>query len=254
MANNGNWLQRSAYLPIMRKHVQEGSLWAVQAGTDYWLTPTPGYDQGQAGSATDPRAIHALAEVGWTATSLVNTAGSGGDFGSAADVGVPNHFLTDLTGDKLESPSIFGDYAHMRMAQDIAFMASIPRYLIAEFWGAMTVHTADEPTSGWGFAEDGGAIETAADQIAFISSDGTNFQISANASTPVNGAADDANWHLFKIALDRIDAVVRWYIDGTLQAGTPAITADEFPCSFGFHALTTNRPGLGLTHVYYDWS
>src|SRR3990167_4027695 len=108
MANNGNWLSRSSYLPINRRHVQRGNLWALEAGTDYWLVPIPGYDQAQAASATDPQAIHALAEVGWTATSLVNTAGSGGDFGSSADKGTPNHFLTDLSGDLLESPSLFG--------------------------------------------------------------------------------------------------------------------------------------------------
>jgi|SRR3990170_4987126 len=253
MPGNGNWLSRSAYLPINRRHVRSGHLWGIEVGTDFWLTLNPGYDAAQAGSATDPRAIYALAEVGWTATSLVNTAGSGGDFGSSADKGTPNHFLTDLSGDLLESPALFGIWDHMEAARQIAGMAALPRYLVAEFMGAMTVHTADEPRSGWGFVEDGGSVATEADQIAFISTDGTNFQISANAGTPVNGAADDANWHLFKIALDRIDLVSRWYIDGTLQAGTPAITADEAPYSFGFHALTTNRPALGLTHVYYDW-
>lgn len=48
-------------------------------------------------------------------------------------------------------------------------------------------------------------------------------------------------------------------IDGTYyltknSATTLSITGDEFPAKFGFHALTTNRPALGLTHVFYDWN
>jgi len=253
MANNGNWLSRSSYLPINRRHVLQGNMWGVQAGTDFWLTFDPGYDQAQAGSATDPRAINALAELGWTATSLVNTAGSGGDFGSSTDKGIPNHLLTNASGDLLDSPSVFGIWDHMEMARRIAGMRDLPRYLVAEFMGSMTVATADEVLSGWGFIEDGGSPATEADQMAWISTDGTNFQIGSNAAAPVNGALDDTAWHLFKIALDRIDLVSRWYIDGTLQLGTPAITADEFPVSFGFGALTTNRPALGMTHVFYEW-
>src|SRR3972149_10720236 len=99
MPGKGNWLPRLASLPINRRHVRSGHLWGIEVGTDFWLTLNPGYDAAQAGSATDPRAIYALAEVGWTATSLVNTAGSGGDFGSAGGKGAPNHFLPPPPGD-----------------------------------------------------------------------------------------------------------------------------------------------------------
>ena len=247
------------YLPITRKHVNAGSRWAHQIGTDYWLHPTSGLDQAAAAStATGDE----LAENGWIATSLVNTVGSGADFGSSSDKGTPNHFLTNASGDLLESPRLFGDYAHMRAAADIAGMAKLPRFLIARFWGSMTVATADEPRSGWGFFEDAGAVGTEAVQAAFISSDGTYFQIGANAGTPANLAADDTDWHEFVIVMAVTEQKAYGYIDPTWRFGSPPlgvalgsvdITADEAPYGFGFHALTTNRPALGLTHVYYEW-
>lgn len=254
---------KKAYLPIARKHVRAGQRWAHEIGTDYWLQPTSGFDQAAAGSATDPQLAHGLAVHGWIATSLVNTVGAGGDFGALGDsTKTPNHFLTNATGDLLESPRMFGSYDHMRGAADIAGMASLPRFLIARFWGAMTVHTADEPTSGWGFFEDAGSVATEAVHAGFISSDGTNFQIGANAGTPVDLVADDALWHDFAIVLAVAEMKAYGYVDPTWRHGSPplgaalgsiAIAADEVPYGFGFHALTTNRPGLGLTRVYYEW-
>lgn len=251
---------KNFYLPVTRKHVRAGARWNHEIGTDYWLQPAPALDQaGVASTATGDE----LAENGWVATSLVNTGGSGADFGAGAlgtaDKGTPNHFLTNASGDLLKSPVLFGSYDHMWGASRVAGMKSLPTDLVAEFWGAMTVHTADEPTSGWGFVEDGGTPATEADQLAWISSDGTNFQIGTNAGTPVNGAVDDALWHLFEIRIRRdADGVAKayWSIDGGADQAVAglAITNDEFPVSFGFHALTTNRPALGLTHVYYDWS
>ena len=251
---------RKAYLPLTRQHVRAGSRWAHEIGTDYWLQPTQGFDQAAAAStATGDE----LAENGWVATSLVNTAGSGADFGSSADKGTIAHFLTNATGDLLESPAMFGDYVHMRAAADIAGMADLPRFLIARFWGNMTVSSADEPRSGWGFIEDGGSVATEADQAAFISSDGTNFQIGADAGTPDDFATDDTDvWHEFAIVLALAELRAYAFIDPTWRFGSPpigtssgsvALTADDAPYSFGFHALTTNRPALGLTRVFYEW-
>lgn len=224
-------------------------------GTDYWLQPSGQFDQ--AAAASTATALE-LAEAGWTATSLVNTAGSGADFGSSSDKGTPNHFLTNASGDLLNSPAIFGSYDHMHAASRIMGRQSLPSKLVAEFWGSMTVHSADEPRSGWGFVEDGGSAATEADQLAFISTDGTNFQVGANAGTPVNLTTDDGNWHLFRIELLRVAGKVQVAIDGTYyltkdSSTTLSITGDEFPAKFGFHALTTNRPALGLTHVFYVW-
>jgi hypothetical protein len=250
-------LNRDDYRNLNRRHVVRGIDWGADMGTDYWLLLNPALDLAAASSATDPPDA-VLAAYGWTATSLVNTAGSGADFGSSSDLGTPNHLLTNASGDLLNSPAVFGDYAHMKAAADMAGTKTLPRYLIARFFGSMTVHSADEPRSGWGFIEDGGSAATEADQLAFISSDGTNFQIGANAGTPINLLADDALWHEFEIRLDRREGVVEAAIDGVFylthrSSTTLAITGDEFPAKFGFHALTTNRPGLGLTHVFYDW-
>jgi len=253
-------VDKKYYLPITRQHVRSGSRWAHEIGTDYWLHITTGLDQaGAASTATGDE----LAENGWIATSLVNTAGAGGDFGSLGDTTrTPNHFLTDASGDLLESPRMFGSREHMLAAADIAGMRNPPRFLIARFWGAMTVHSADEPRSGWGFGEDAGAVATEAIQQGFISSDGTNFQIGSNAGTPVNLTTDDATWHEFAIVLAVTEQKAYGYVDPTWRFGSPPlgaalgsvdITADEAPYFFGFHALTTNRPALGLTHVYYEW-
>ncbi len=243
------WMPQSAYLPLMRKHVM-GPDWVRQPGTDFWVMPGL-----VAGAAASTANIEQLVEGGWIGTDLVDTVGGGGDLLSADDVGIPNHFLTDGSGDLLRSPSIFGDHAHALQAQRIAGMTKLPTDLILEFKGAMTVHSADEPTSGWGFLEDVGAASSEAAQLAFISSDSSNFQLASNAGAGAltdAGAADDAAWHVFKIRLNRADALAYWYIDDVRQ-GSVAITGDEVPAAFGFHALSTNRPGLGWAHIYYDW-
>lgn len=254
-----------AYLPSTRVHVNAGWKWAHELGTDYWLHPTEGLDQAQAAATT---VGPLLAENGWVATSLVNTAGSGADFrggtftpgvgknrdGSFVDTGTPSHFLTNASGDLLQSPAMFGNADDMEAAAELAGMRNLPNILGCSFWGAMTVHTAAELNSGWGFTEAGGSPDTAADAVAVIYTNNANFALQTNGS--LVGAvqdADDALWHKFRIEID-FNGFTTWWIDGALQQrNAVAITTDVFPCSFGFHALTTNRPGLGLTHVYYDW-
>ena len=255
MAGRSITLNRADFSHLARVHVRKGADWGSNMGTDYWLTFNSGQDILAAASTAT---TEELAEAGWTATSLVNTVTGGADFLSSSDVGVPLHALTNASGDLLNSPALFGDYAHAHAAMRMMGRSTLPHMLIADFWGAMTVHSADEPRSGWGFIEDAGSAATEADQLAFISSDGTNFQIGANAGTPINLTTDDANWHRFTIVLDRRTSLVSCAIDGTYyltpsSSTTLSITGDEFPAKFGFHALTTNRPALGLTHVYYEW-
>ena len=250
--------QKKIFLPLNRQHCRAGGRWAHELATDYWLMMQGGLDIFAAAStATGDE----LAENGWTSTSLVNTAGSGADFMSSSDKGTPSHALTNASADLLKSPSLFADYVHARSAATLAGQSNMPRYLIARWWGAMTVASADEPRSGWGFIEDGGAASVEADQLAWISSDGTNFQIGGNAGTPVNIATVDTSWHEFAIVIAVSTAKAYAFIDPT-WIGTPPIGAalgsidiqqDEAPYAFGFHALTTNRPALGLTHIYYEW-
>lgn len=246
-------------------HVNAGWKWAHEVGTDYWLHPTSGLDQAVAAStALGPL----LAENGWVATSLVNTDGSAADFrggvftpgtgknrdGSFVDTGVPSHFLTNADADLLSSPIMFGNADDMQAASEIAGMRNLPNILGVSWWGAMTVNSAAELDSGWGFIEAGGSPATAADALLFLYTDGTNFAIQTNGTlVGAVGAADDALWHYFRMEID-FNGFTTWWIDGALQQrNAVAITTDVFPCKFGFAAGTTNRPGLGLTHVYFDW-
>lgn len=249
---------KKIYLPLARQHVRAGARWAHEIGTDYWLHPSTILDQaGAASTATGDE----LAENGWVATSLVNTAGSAGTFGSSVTKGVPPHFLTNATADLLKSPPLFGTYWHMRAAADLAGMADLPRFLIARVQGAMTTHATDDAGAGWGFVEDGGTPATEADLAAWISSDGTNFQFGANAGTPVDLQADDASWHEFVIAMAVTEQRSYAWIDPTWRFGSPplgtalgsvAIVAAEAPYAFGVHALT-NDQGTAIVHIYYDW-
>lgn len=265
---------KNAYLPITRRHVVKAAEWGHSAGTDYWLVLNSALDiLAAASTATGDE----LAENGWTATSLVNTAGSSSDMGGGlltntttsrgqqtgpfggtfADAGTPNHILTNASGDLLASPAIFGDAAHMEMAALIAGKTKLPRYLIADFWAAFTVASADEVTSAIGFFEDTATISTEADQYAVVKSNGVNFQLAGNAATLSTGAVISTTWHKWKIVIQYNAASVPtifWYLDGALQNATAASgIQDEFPLKFGLHSLTTNRQGLGLTHIYYDW-
>jgi hypothetical protein len=265
--------QKRFYLPTTRVHCTEAYRWGQSAATDYWLVNNSAFDTYAAAATTVGEQV---AENGWTATSLANTAGSASDFrggvftkttnpgpktgshgGTFADAGTPNHVLTNASGDLLGSPAIFGDAAHMRMAAQLAGKSSLPNYLIGDFWAAFTVASADEVTSAIGFFEDGATISTEADQYAVVKSNGTNFQLAGNASTMTTGALVDNAWHVWKIVLQFNGATgpnVWWYIDGSLQSTTAGVGAqDEFPLKWGLHSLTTNRQGLGLTHVYYDW-
>lgn len=236
-------------MPLVRKHV-DAPYWARDAGTDFWLIPGPTTTETAAATTIDQ-----LIEGGWTINAVDETAGVGADFMASADR-APNHLLTNLTGDLLASPPIFGDYDHAWQAMRIAGLNSLPKKLVCEFMGSMSVHTADEPTSGWGLFEDGATVSVEADQLAFISSDSSNFQLAANAGAGAltdAGATDDGDWHLFTIELALAADLAYWYIDGTLQ-GSVAITEDELPAMFGMHALATNRPLLGIVHIYYSWS
>ncbi len=267
---------KKAYLPLQRKHVTTGYQWGHTAGTDYWLNLNSGFDIFAAAATT---VGEQLAENGWTATSLVNTAGAAADFrggvftpvasgggpaagarginGTYGDMTAPNHVLTDASGDLLGSPAIFGDAVHMWQAARLAGMSRLPDLLIAEFPAAFTVASADETQSAIGFFEDGATISTEADQYAVIRSNGTNFLGQGNAATMVTGPVIATTWGFWKIVLQFNGATgpnCFFYRNGAIFSTTAGVGAqDEFPLKFGLHALTTNRIGMGALHIYYDW-
>lgn len=220
--------------------------WSRMPGTDFWLMPR------NEGLLTGVTNEPLLADREWTTTALTFTASSGADFLDSTDVGTPEHYLTDASADLLQSPNIFGDYIHGQQAA--YFLGYSPTKLIVEFYASMTVHTADEAVSGWGLVEAGGTAGTAAsaDHMAWINTDGSNFRLSSAADSDL-GAADNANWNLFKIVVNTgsVTDAIEWFINGVSQ-GTIDRQADLWPCSFGMFASTTNRPALAWVHAWYS--
>ena len=230
-----------------RVHITDPRQWAGSLGTDYWahfgpevITPS--------GLIEPP-----LSDFGWVTTSIADQAGSGADFMSSSDPGTPNAALTNASGDILQSPSIFGDYAHSQAAA--AILGYTPTKLICEFYGALTVASADEPVSGFGLIEAGGSPVNGADQMAYIRSNGTVFLLGAAVDGGGTGSAVDANWHKWRITVTNTGAItdaISWSKDGVAEATTIDLQNDLWPVSFGMHALTTNRPAVSWVHLWYE--
>lgn len=187
--------------------------------------------------------------------------GSGGDFGSSSDKGTVTGLLMDAAGDEIWFPvAKFGGYQDMlaaaRMWQpEKTGLPTLPRYLVCEVYAAFATASNDEEATGFGFIEDGGDPEVVAGHAAYISSNGTNFELVGNAAVIDVGAAVDTAAHLWRIEFDRSDALVRWYIDGTLQ-GSGAYVADEAPYQWAAHVLDTtgaNDIVLGDVHIFYAY-
>ena len=227
-----------------RLHVMDARSWSTQMGTDYWA-------QFGIGSTIAVTNGTLLSEFGWTTTSLVETAMTGaGDFLSTSDFSVPAHLLTNASADLLESPSVFGDGAQAEAAAEI--LGHSPTTMSCEWYGSFTVVTGTSNRSGFGLVQDGGAAGTAADQLAWIYTDGTNFTLRSSGDSDA-GALDDTDWHTWKIVVSTgsVTDAVEWFIDGTSQ-GTMDRIDDQWPVSFGMHALTTNRPAIAWVHLWYE--
>ncbi len=222
--------------------------WGKSLGTDYWLSFA---DVETVGISTDDL----ITNFGWTQTTITATASDHlGDLLLPADIGVPGHGLTAGASSLLLSPLGFGGPAHYEFFK--YQMGYAPTKLRARFLAAMTVHTANENTSGWGFAF--GSPLTATNDLAFVYTDGTNFSIK-NAGTGAGnvdvGAADDAVWHYFDIIITQdgstVVGAIEWFIDAVSQ-GVIDLNADSWPALFGMSAATTNRPGLAKAHIWYE--
>ena len=228
----------------LRKHALTPQEWGNGAFTDFWIFGTVN------GMLTAGNA-HELSDYGWTTTALSLTAGTGADFGDSADVGTPGGINFDAASDLLESPEMFGDYAHMRMAQSL--LGYLPTKLIIECYAAIT-GTTNETATGFGFAEAGGSPIVATGAMAMIIKDGTNFVCRSGADSDV-GALIDSNWHVFKIVVTAgatADAI-EWFIDGASQ-GTLDRQTDLWPVSFGGGVQSGGANGMVLTwaHIYYE--
>lgn len=228
-----------------RLYVTDPRAWAFTRGTDYMLgmgTTTALITSGTAGQV--------LSEFGWTTTSLAYVAGSGADFMTSADKGIPPHIILADASDQVLSPNIFGDWAAMKAVGRI--LGYDPTALNLEVIAAFTTASNNEPSTGFGFVEDDAAFITAASagQIAGISSNGTNFVLS-NDTVSDAGAAIDTSWHVWRIKVT--SASIEWFIDGTSQ-GTIALKADEWPARFGAGVVAAgaNDLALGDVHIWYE--
>ena len=225
-----------------RVFVDDPRLWGSVFGTDYTLyagTTTAHITGGTAGQV--------LSEFGWTTTALAYVAGSAADFGSSSDVGIPAHFLTDASGDKLQSPAVFGDDAHFDAAE--AILGYRPTKLCMRVVAAFSVASANETNSGFGLVEAGGGIQTADDAMGVVFSNATTFGFRSGAASDAGAAVDNA-WHEWR-AVFTVGSTAEWFIDDATQ-GTLAIQGDVWPCAFGVHSLTTNRILFNSVHIWYE--
>jgi hypothetical protein len=227
----------------LRHHVP-AHLWASQPGTDFWLLG------GHADIVTTGAADVAggLSGWGWTTTALSLTTGSAGDFLSSSDKGVHTGISIGAASDLLQSPVIFGDYAHGLQAAQ--FLGYYPTQLNLEVYATFTVINTASDTTGFGLVEDGGSAIVGADQLAYVTSNGTNFLFRSGAANDASIAVADTNAHLFRIKVT--SASVEWFIDDVSQ-GAIALEADEWPVSFGAGALATTGANFFHLHHAHLW-
>ena len=234
-----------------RLHVY-GNEWGQYPGaTDFWLS---GDLAGQLGSAG---AQPVLADAGWTATSMTTQAGSAADFASASDVGTPAAMITDAASDLIKSPVMFGDFMHMEGAR--YNLGTFPKYMMLEAYLRFATASNNETVTRFGFFEDGGSPIVAADALASMYSDGTNFQCGSGADTDAGAAVVTTPFGLRIMISPGTTDKIQWWLRTTLTAGfvsqgTFDLETDEFPCGFGFGQGSggSNVIHLHWAHIFYS--
>lgn len=229
-----------------------GREWGEYIGaTDFWLS---GASYGQLGSAGN---TPVLADAGWTTTSMTQTVGSGADFASKSDIGIPNDTVTNAASDLVKSPAIFGDFMHMEAAAQ--FLGYFPKFLMLEAYLSFTTASNNETITAFGFVEDGGSPITAADHLAMMYSDGTNFGLRSGADSDAGAAVQTTPLGLrIRIAPGTTDKI-QWYLRTAMTAGfasqgTIDLQNDEAPFLFGYGqgAASSNVIGLHWVHIWYS--
>jgi hypothetical protein len=194
--------------------------------------------------------IEDLSDRGWVVTSLAFVEGTGADFLSAADPGMPGHYVTDAALDLIQSPAMFGGSVHATEAGH--HLGRQPTQMIIEVHGKFSVVANDEAATGFGIVQNGGSVIEPTDAIAMIVSDGTNFLCRSSADSDV-GALVDTDLHEFKIIISQgtTDAI-EWFIDGVSQ-GTLDLLTDVFPFAWGggVMAAGVNRILIGPAEIEY---
>lgn len=246
--SDGKVLQDILYASRSVKRAQD---WASSPGAEYWLHAALLAQ----GVGTFSEGLLAATNNGWTNTgTIIGVSGSGADFLSKADEQHPSYIAIDTAGDLLQSPPVFGTYAHALQAALCMGGLQLPSKLIAHFYAQFEANNA-ETASGIGFAEDGGSIAVANDHLATITCNATQFVLRSGAAS-ANLKAVDTNWHLFGIVLDSLTGKAYGYIDDMATAlGSIDIEGDEFPVSFGAGVLAStgaNFQKLAWARIRYE--
>ena len=226
--------------------------WAqVYGATDYWLGGDNGNELGSAG------AYPVLADAGWTTTSMTHVAGSGADFASKSDIGIPSNLVTNAASDVTSSPLLFGDFAHMDAAA--YWLGTFPQYLMCEMWVVFTTASNNETGTGIGFFEGGGSPIVANDHLAEVYSDATNFGLRSGADSDAGIAVQTTAFGVrIQLAPGTTDKVQWWTRSsatvGFVSQGTIDLETDLFPCGFGFGTVAggSNIVGLVWAHIFYS--
>lgn len=243
--------RRGSHRRYGRLHVW-GPEWGSHiAATDFWLSGASYGGLGSAGGGP------VLADYGWTTTSMVQTVGSGADFASASDIGTPNDMVTNAASDLVKSPVIFGDFMHMEAAKQV--LGYFPNYLQLEAYLTFTTASNNETTTRFGFFEDGGSPIVAADALASMYSDGTNFICGSGADSDAGALVQTTPFGLrIRIRPGTTDKV-EWFLrtamtGGFASQGTFDLETDEFPCGFGYGQGTSNVIAMHWVHIWYSES
>lgn len=231
-----------AYSPVRRVHVGPRDF-DNGAATDYWINFNAAANQVAAASATNPGGL-----PGWfyTATSLVATAGTAGDFNASGDF-TPSHILTDASADAFVTPRIFGGYDQFQRVSDVLGYAATE--LVVDQYAAFTAASFDESTSFFGLVAPSVTDLTAAGSGGGIKTDGTNFRLVSDNGTDT-GLASDTAWRKWRIVYGSTNT--EWFTGAAhTSQGTITTEADIWPLSYKMIVGASNRIGISWVHIFY---
>lgn len=222
-------------------HVRDPRLWGVSPGMHYWAH----FGDGELWDSASAYSIGTVAGWGFSGADIGTSPTSSGDFISAADDAGPYLRLT-ASGQYMYSPSVFGSYRHALNAS--RFNGDVmPTKLSFECYARFATASANESTSGFGFSIGQGTPDTL--HVAYIRSNGSNFQIRGSHDSDA-GPAIDTNYHLWKAEAQSTG--IEWWVDGVSQGTMTVDPTDMWPVAFSTYVSTTNRVEIAWAHVWYS--
>ena len=237
----GHGLVRVAH--NLRVHAYRPQDWGAFPATDYWANW---------GDLTFADAAASdLVANGWFTSGFTHTVGSAASFLTSTDVGITGGLNFGTADDYCVSPAIFGDYTHQLLVGQI--LGYLPTRLNMEVYARFVAGNNEEAT-GFGWLEDGAlaAVITKANEMAYISTDGTTFSLESGAAVAVSDTAEDTVAHQWKIQCEGTAATL--WIDGVQQTNTLALQDDQWPARWGAGTTTggANDPVVAWVHIWYE--